>query len=458
MKSPVAFISHSSQDKDRFVIKFATELRANGVDAWVDQWEMLPGDSLIDKIFNIGIANANAIIVIISAASIESKWVKEELDLAMVRRLETGAKVIVVRLDDAEVPTSLQGLLYEAIDPNIDWNSQFDRILRAIFQVPDRPPLGPPPSFVGSLQAKELDQGDVRPPATAQTVMELIADPRNRVQLHQTVKRTCDRLVQRLGDASYGQNAEQPNGERIQARLDQYDEDCADVASSISVGVYYGTAEHDGLWVGSLKQIIATANQPITGTYHAVWEDMRKYPALRLFYAAGIAAVDAGHWQTLRELSMVKVQSWRASNDVQTAVNYLGPGKVIENETMHTLPRAEGSRYYHPVSRHLHQVVKKDVSPVIDGDAFPLAFERFEVLRTLLEADATGNHYFSMGEFGWRAAKRQTSILDEVNSELDDLGEDWPLLKVGAFGGDMKRVADSLAAVRDVVGSSRYWL
>jgi hypothetical protein len=50
--NPRAFVSHASEDKDRFVIGFAGRLRAKGVNAWVDTWEMLPGDKLIDKVFN----------------------------------------------------------------------------------------------------------------------------------------------------------------------------------------------------------------------------------------------------------------------------------------------------------------------------------------------------------------------------------------------------------------------
>ena len=33
-----AFISHSSKDKERFVIDFAKKLYENRVEAWLDQW------------------------------------------------------------------------------------------------------------------------------------------------------------------------------------------------------------------------------------------------------------------------------------------------------------------------------------------------------------------------------------------------------------------------------------
>ena len=54
MKSPKVFLSHASEDKLRFVDEFASRLMKNGVDAWLDKWEMLPGDSLVDKIFEEG--------------------------------------------------------------------------------------------------------------------------------------------------------------------------------------------------------------------------------------------------------------------------------------------------------------------------------------------------------------------------------------------------------------------
>lgn len=49
------FISHASEDKERFVIDFTQKLFESGIDAWLDIWEMLPGDSLVGKIFDEGI-------------------------------------------------------------------------------------------------------------------------------------------------------------------------------------------------------------------------------------------------------------------------------------------------------------------------------------------------------------------------------------------------------------------
>lgn len=69
-ENPKVFISHASEDKERFVMKFATKLRSVGIDAWIDKWEMLSGDSLVDKIFEDGIKEADSFIVVLSINSI----------------------------------------------------------------------------------------------------------------------------------------------------------------------------------------------------------------------------------------------------------------------------------------------------------------------------------------------------------------------------------------------------
>ena len=77
---PNVFVSHASEDKDRFVIEFATKLRESGIEAWLDQWEILLGDSLVDKIFEKGIRDAQIVVIVLSRNSIKKPWVKGELE------------------------------------------------------------------------------------------------------------------------------------------------------------------------------------------------------------------------------------------------------------------------------------------------------------------------------------------------------------------------------------------
>lgn len=101
------FISHSSADKP-----LALELKAalDG-DAWVDLHEIDIGDILLEQI-STGIENATDLVLLWSAASAESRWVKFELHMAFIRWLEDSAIAIrVVRMDETPVPLYLRPFL-----------------------------------------------------------------------------------------------------------------------------------------------------------------------------------------------------------------------------------------------------------------------------------------------------------------------------------------------------------
>jgi hypothetical protein len=83
---------------------------------WLDRWEILPGDSLVDKIFEEGTAQAKAIIVVISNHSADKPWVREELDAAVVRKINHVSKLIRVVIDDCRVPECLRATVWEKID------------------------------------------------------------------------------------------------------------------------------------------------------------------------------------------------------------------------------------------------------------------------------------------------------------------------------------------------------
>lgn len=149
--SPRVFVSHASEDKERFVLEFARRLRKRGVDAWLDKWEMLPGDSLVDKIFEEGIKQAGAVVVVLSRFSVEKPWVREELNAAFIRRISNGSKLIPVVIDDCEVPEALKSTLWERISSLTSYDQSLDRIVAAIFGSTEKPPLGAPPVYVRSF-------------------------------------------------------------------------------------------------------------------------------------------------------------------------------------------------------------------------------------------------------------------------------------------------------------------
>ena len=114
--APIVFLSHATEDKERFVRSFAAALRKKGIDAWVDEWEIVPGDSLVQKIFEEGIRSATAIIVILSKTSVTKKWVKEELDAAIITRITNATRLIPVVIEECDVPIALRATRWVRAD------------------------------------------------------------------------------------------------------------------------------------------------------------------------------------------------------------------------------------------------------------------------------------------------------------------------------------------------------
>jgi hypothetical protein len=148
--NPKVFVSHASEDKNRFVTEFATKLRKNGVDAWFDKWEMLPGDSLVDKIFEEGLKEAEAVIIVLSKFSVDKPWVREELNASVVNKIGKGTKIIPIVLDDCNVPEALTSTLWEKIEDLESYDTSFKRILSSIYGTVDKPALGASPAYTST--------------------------------------------------------------------------------------------------------------------------------------------------------------------------------------------------------------------------------------------------------------------------------------------------------------------
>lgn len=98
------FISHSSQD-DAFVRELQQALGLHGVDAWIDSRELLPGGSLDPDIAK-AINESSAFAVVVSPASLQSKWVGKELRHALDVQKQRGREklpVFALSLDDTKL-------------------------------------------------------------------------------------------------------------------------------------------------------------------------------------------------------------------------------------------------------------------------------------------------------------------------------------------------------------------
>jgi TIR domain len=74
------FISHASTDKP-FVRRLVSRLQMEGFQVWLDEHELHVGDQLAEEISK-ALSSSQVVLVVVSKASIKSRWLKFELNKA----------------------------------------------------------------------------------------------------------------------------------------------------------------------------------------------------------------------------------------------------------------------------------------------------------------------------------------------------------------------------------------
>lgn len=144
-----AFLSYAHEDKE-FSERIAQELRKSGINVWMDKWEINAGDSLVQKIFMEGLSKCDIFLILISCSSAKSKWVKEELDYAMIKKIEGITKIIPLIKEKCEIPPPLRALKW--VDLSEDLNGGIREVVKSVYEVSDKPPLGKIPSYIAELK------------------------------------------------------------------------------------------------------------------------------------------------------------------------------------------------------------------------------------------------------------------------------------------------------------------
>lgn len=125
------FLSHNHQDKP-FVRELASYLRRYGVRVWVDEAEIKVGESLTEKVG--GAIKENEFLgVVISKNSVDSPWVKKELQVALQRELRENRVVILpILLDNSEIPPFLLDKLYADFSSPDKFYTSLGRVVDAL--------------------------------------------------------------------------------------------------------------------------------------------------------------------------------------------------------------------------------------------------------------------------------------------------------------------------------------
>ena len=124
MESGKTFFSYSRDDSD-FVKKLADDLRANGVDIWLDQDDIPVGKNWDEEIQKALVGAQNQLIVLTPSA-VSSPNVMNEIMVAVTKK----KNIIPIKLKECETPLQIARLQW--IDFTTDYNKGFNHLLKAL--------------------------------------------------------------------------------------------------------------------------------------------------------------------------------------------------------------------------------------------------------------------------------------------------------------------------------------
>ena len=130
------FVSHSHDDK-QIVRRIVQDLQRHGVEVWLDEDLILPGEQWTHKITE-AFENSDAILVIMSRNTVKSQWQTSEIAFAVAtQRTDPSKRIIPVLVDkQADVPFFLKDLVYCDLSSESEYENGFGLLLRVLTDQP----------------------------------------------------------------------------------------------------------------------------------------------------------------------------------------------------------------------------------------------------------------------------------------------------------------------------------
>ena len=176
-KSYDVFLSYSNTDRE-FVTRLAHDLLKAGLNVWLDQWSLTPGETLAEAI-NAALKASHVQVVVMSPDYFQSEWTRQEWHYALGREVEIGSvKLVPIMYRDCLVPSMLQSKVWlDFRDPN-RYQDSLARLVPSLYQLTNKatPVTNQPQASAGPKPGERLEALD---PAT---LSELRAELKNAVE------------------------------------------------------------------------------------------------------------------------------------------------------------------------------------------------------------------------------------------------------------------------------------
>ncbi|MFV8258306.1 SIR2 family protein [Bdellovibrio bacteriovorus] len=302
-------------------------------------------------------------------------------------------------------------------------------------------------SFFVDIQSKlsaieEINAHPMSSKLAVVTLKKYLAEDKYKLRLHELVLAEMKKVMSSLDEKNFPMNGNL-SPEIILERLKKYNSTLGTLAPFFMHGSYWGKFELESFWIKNFERI---ANVTPNGGGLVVLLALRHYPALLLYYSAGIACVLQGNFKLLHKfLHETNIRESNGGSPAVTAINAI--------HVMDTYNKIAGyDRSPLPMSDFLFDSIKEQFKDLVpDEESFVAAFDYFEYFLGMAYVDATETHpikeedgqshsWAPLGRYAKRSARYGSLVSQTIEKEIDDKKKNWIPLQAGFFGGSYDRV------------------
>ncbi|HEX7181621.1 MAG TPA: SIR2 family protein [Thermoanaerobaculia bacterium] len=285
-----------------------------------------------------------------------------------------------------------------------------------------------------------------------ETLKNYLVDHRHRIRLSDLMSQETEAVYQRLfSPERFPLGGITFNGVNLLERLREYEAITERLQALLIEGAAWGETQHLDLWRRSLERI---ANPPRPSSASVGWTNVMSYPALRLLYAAGLAAIAKGLYHNLRGL--LEVPALDKGGQRVPLLIAADTIHVVDHNVLKTGLRKNWSL---PMSEYLFESLREPLREHLrSDDNYANTFDILEYLLALayLDQDPDKIGWCPIGRFGnllaieMRFGQQPKGVVARIHQEVDQLGNSWPPLTAGLFGGSVERFKELEALFLEV--------
>lgn len=268
---------------------------------------------------------------------------------------------------------------------------------------------------------------------------EYLSDPTKQAKARSLVIKKARELYDALNDPAFLKKDDDQRYVAIVERMKEYEVLVAPFMELFTTGCHSGGDWLSAVWPEALSII---ANPVETSRGADALMRLRRYPALLLLYAGGVAAVAGNNYVNLAALLReTQVTTYGPGKSVTSG---LVPGRIVSSYDEQHL--AEKGHHRMPFNSHIVNSLRNTLDKYAHNeDHYMDHFVRFEYLYAL--TSESQDNGLIVGSFSWESEQYRKLnpysamnvwIVRETEEELDRLGVDWLPLKSGLFNGPLE--------------------